>query len=236
MIDLLYVAHNRLAYTQATFPALLANTNWDLVAHLFVLDDNSTDGTGGFLMSEVSEFYAMTGMSVDFVSKPFGGPVTAMNHALDHGASATLVKLDSDLLLCPGWLDALLEVLAANEHLDVLGFEAGFGNSLAPVDAERSFYEAAHVGGIGAFRTRIFAGSRPRAHDRFFGWTEWQRRNARCSWLTPDMPCVLLDHLPFEPWRALAAEYVARGWSRKWPEYPESMSDYWAWAFSEAVA
>ncbi len=236
MVDLLYVAHNRLAFTQATFPALVANTNWDLVRHLHVLDDLSTDGTAGYLAAEVSELYAATGMKIDYVSQRFGGPVAAMNYALDRCEPGALVKVDSDLLLCPGWLDALLDVLTVNEQLDVLGFEAGFGVGLAPADAERTFYEAAHVGGIGAFRTRAFAQSRPRPHERFFGWTDWQRKHARCGWLTPDLPCVLLDHLPFEPWRSLALEYVERGWSRAWPAYPESMREWWAWAFEEAVA
>jgi glycosyltransferase involved in cell wall biosynthesis len=238
MVDLLYVAHNRLAYSQATFSALIANTNWEHVKKLHVLDDASTDGTWDYIsgidgmiwdVPVSSEPYAMT--------HQFGGPVAAMNYALDHCETDVLVKTDSDLLLCPGWLDALLGVIDSAPQLDALGFEAGFGEGLAPAAAPRSFLDARYIGGIGAFRTRIFSRHRPRPHERFFGLTEFWRRHARCGWLTPDLPCVLLDHLPFEPWRSLAAEYVGRGWSRGWPAYPESMRDYWAWAFdAEAVA
>ena len=230
-VDLLYIAHNRRAYVEATFPALLANTNWDRVAHLHVLDDLSSDGTASYLMSEVSDFYGKTGMKIDCVSDKFGGPVAAMNYALDRCETDVLVKTDSDLLICPGWLDALLDVLDANPQLDVLGFEAGFGDGLAPTDAPRSFREARHVGGIGAFRTRIFEKRRPVGHDRYFGLTGFMVEHAECGWLSPDLPCPLLDHLPFEPWRSLADEYVERGWSRSWPVYPESMREYWSWAF-----
>jgi len=233
MVDLLFTAHNRLAFTQATFPALLANTNWERVSHLYVLDDLSEDGTAEYLCSEVAEFYDHTGMKTDCISDRFGGPVAAMNYALDHGDSDVLVKCDNDLLVCPGWLDALLDVLDAAPELDVLGFEAEFGDGLAPAGAARTYREASHCGGVGAFRVRAFARHRPKGHDRYFGLTEFQRRFAKCGWLVPDLPCPLLDHLPFDPWRSLAEEYVARGWSRSWPAYPYSMDAYWLWWASD---
>jgi glycosyltransferase involved in cell wall biosynthesis len=236
-VDLLYVAHNRLRFTEATFPALLANTNWELVQKLHVLDDASTDGTCEYLAAGPYQMnFSLP--SYTFQSEQFGGPVRAINHAVDNAETDVLVKIDNDLLLCPGWLDALLSVLAKDARLDVLGFEAGFGEGLAPADAERTSYEARHVGGIGAIRTRIFRGRRPKAHGQngMFGWTDFMRHHAVCGWLTPDLPCPLLDHLPFEPWVSLAAEYCARGWSRSWPTYPGSMAPYWEWAFAETAA
>src|SRR4029079_2676162 len=112
--DLLYVAHNRLAFTQATFPALLKNTNWNLVEHLHVYDDLSKDGTAEYLMAETREFYGRTDMKIDCVSYAWGGPVAAMNAAVRSCDTDTLVKVDSDLLLCPDWLDELLLVLDQN--------------------------------------------------------------------------------------------------------------------------
>lgn len=237
MVDLLYVAHNRREYTEATFSALLANTNWQRVDRLHVLDDRSTDGTAGYLMAEVSEFVLNDNAPADaqFISHKFGGPVAAMNYAVAQAKTDVLVKIDNDLLLCPGWLDALLDVLDAHPDVDALGFEPGFGDGLAPADAPRACRDASHIGGVGVFRRRVFTKHRPRGHDRYFGLTEFWRRHARCAWLTPDLPCPLLDHLPVEPWRALAESYVEAGWSRPWPKYPESMSDYWTWAFAETV-
>jgi hypothetical protein len=235
-VDLLYVAHNRLAFTQTTFPALLANTNWDLVAKLHVLDDRSSDGTWGYLSGVEGGIWDAPRTSSPYAqTDEFGGPVAAMNYAVDHAETDVLVKVDNDILLCPDWLDELVLVLSENPQLDVLGMEAAFGEGLAPADAERSFVKARHVGGI---RTRIFGGRRPRAHglNGMFGWTDFMRHHAVCGWLSPDLPCPLLDHLPFEPWLSLSAEYVARGWSRSWPAYPESMAAYWEWAFAETTA
>ncbi len=235
MVDLLYVAHNRLAFTEATFPALVAHTNWDLVHSAWILDDASIDGTADYLANAVFDIPCKPYFA-PFKPGALGGPVAAMNYALDHMDTDVLVKVDNDLLVCPGWLDSLLDVLTAHPGLDVLGFEAGFGDAVAPADTPRTARPARHVGGLGAFRKRLFAQRRPVQHETFFGMTQFMVRNAHCGWLSPALPCVLLDHLPFEPWRSLTREYVERGWSRQWSEYPERMRDYWAWAFDEAVA
>jgi len=225
-VDLLYVAHNRLRFTQATFAALIENTNWRRVENLYVIDDASTDGTNEFLLNSFDNAAPTKRI---FTSGPFGGPVAVMNRALDWAETSVLVKIDNDVLVCPGWLDALLDVLDAAPELDVLGFEAGFGDGLAAAEAPRTWRLASHIGGVGAYRTRIFEKRRPVAHDRYFGLTEFLRRYAKCGWLCPDIPAPLLDHLPFEPWLSLTTEYVKAGWSRAWPTYGPEFEPYWSW-------
>lgn len=102
MSDLLYVAHNRLEFTRATFAALIANTNWELVDHFHVVDDLSTDGTAEHLTAALADFGHAGRMRIDYTSERFGGPVAAMNYALDHSSGETLVKVDNDFLVCPG--------------------------------------------------------------------------------------------------------------------------------------
>ena len=238
-VTLLFTAHNRLAFVQASFDALLEHTDWTLVDRLIVLDDASTDGTAEWLAAKVRDFYGRTGIRCDYETAPFGGPVAAMNRALDLGCASVLAKIDSDVIVCPGWLDAMLEPLRNHPHVDALGMEPDFGETVAPVDELRSVLAASHIGGVGLIRTRVFASARPRPTSRFGGWTEFQERHVTAGWVTPDLPVFLLDHLPFEPWRSLAREYVARGWSRAWPAYPERMESYWAWwsrAHAEAAA
>ncbi len=53
-VDLLYLACNRLEFTQETFTALIANTDWQLVHELFVYDDGSQDGTREWLDDNIS--------------------------------------------------------------------------------------------------------------------------------------------------------------------------------------
>lgn len=225
-IDLLFTAHNRLEFTKASWAALIEHTNWALVRRLHVLDDRSSDGTAVWL----SAASGLAPADVRFRSAAFGGPVAAMNLTLDRLAPGcdVLGKVDNDLVVCPGWLDTLTAVLDGAPGLDVLGFEAGFSPPVAPVGVPRSWRPASHVGGIGLFRTRVFRRVRPRADGRF-GWTRFQRRHAACGWVTPDLPCFLLDHLPVEPWRWLSDRYVEAGWQRRWPVYDWSMEPYWSW-------
>lgn len=238
MLDLLYVAHNRLEFTRASFAALLANTDWSLVRRLVVHDDDSTDGTRELL------YEMLAGVDRDGLHAMFQfpypdaaerGPVAAMNRYLglvthDGGPASVFAKVDNDLIVCPGWLNQMHAVLDANPGLDVLGLEPGFGQRFDPArPADRSAVRARHVGGIGLIRTRVFARGTLRPNDRFFGWTQFQEQHAECGWITPDLPCFLLDHLPVEPWRSLAADYVEQGWARAWPSYADSMRAYWSW-------
>ena len=48
-VDVLFLAYNRLAFTQESFKALLENTDWQYVQRLSVYDDGSVDGTREWL-------------------------------------------------------------------------------------------------------------------------------------------------------------------------------------------
>ncbi len=227
-VDLLYVSHNRREFTEATFETLLANTAWETVARLHVLDDRSRDGTADGLEDAVRR----SPVSTRFESRKFGGPVAAMNDALDHCKTETLLKVDSDFVVCPGWLEALLAVWDANPRLDILGLEAGFGEGLAPADAPRSVLPCRWIGGIGLMRTRVFEKKRPKPSGIAgrHGWTQFQRDwKGLKGWMTPDLPCFALDRVPDEPWRSLTDRYVANGWQRRWDPYPEEMRGYFDW-------
>jgi glycosyltransferase involved in cell wall biosynthesis len=232
MIEIMYPAHNRLAFVQATFPALLANTNWELVDRLHITDDRSRDGTYEYLADAIRAVPVPVVLS----SSRFSGPVAAMNHVLDRCEAEVLGKCDSDLIVCPGWLDVMLATLDANPNIDALGMEPGFGAPVALVTLERHAKPAPFIGGVGLIRTRVFARRRPAQDKRFFGWTQFQRRHVRAAWITPDLPVFLLDHVPVEPWASLAQTYIAQGWSRKWAEYFEPSPAYYDWWVGRGAA
>lgn len=225
-VDLLFTTHNRLEFTRASLAALVGNTDWSRISRLHVADDHSTDGTAD-LVAEACEVVPVEVVWHD----QHRGPVQAMNAASDqlsHGCKV-LAKVDNDVVVCPGWLEAMLRVLRAAKGLHALGMEPGFGDPVAPLDARRTWRAAPWIGGVGLIRTRVFARHRPRPTGQFFGWTEFQRHHVKAGWVTPDLPVFLLDHLPFEPWRSLAASYVEAGWQREWPVYPDEMAGYWSW-------
>ncbi len=229
MIDILFVAHNRLAYTRQAFAALLTNTDWSQVGRLCIADDASSDGTAEYLANAPLAAAAERVWS----EGPLGGPVAAMNWFLslprDHEGFA---KIDNDILVPPGWLEQALPTFDANLDVDVLGL--GYREEPRPKmrAGGRGIERARHIGGVGLMRRRIFDVCRPVANGRF-GWTEWQCAHADIGkgWLSPPLPIVELDRLPASvgPWRGLAEEYAERGWQRLWDPYPPEAERYWSW-------
>lgn len=236
-LDVIYLAHNRLEFTQASFPNLLENTNWDLVRQLVVFDDRSEDGTRQYL------YKAIHGCPVEYHlhETSFGSPVRTMNTYVAGNDSEFFAKIDSDIMVPPGWLDALTQVAAAARHIDALGMEAGREGLNDAAWLEPGFvygYQpCSHIGGVGLIRTDAL-GRRPRivANGRY-GWTEFQQQwDLGRAWITPDLRVFSLDQLPFGRWRQLAESYSESGWGRErvWPAYHGRwMSDYWEWAFPD---
>lgn len=230
-VEILFTTHNRLAFTEASLAALRANTNWGLVARLQICDDESVDGTYEFLADAIRDWPA----PVTLTRKGYGGSVNALAEVASRVHTELFAKIDNDVIVCSRWLETMIAVLTANQWVDALGMEPGFG---APLGSAYSHTPVAArwIGGVGVFRSQLFKRARLKQNDRFFGLTAFWRHFARCAWISPDLPVFLLDKLPFEPWRSLTAEYVERGWSREWPEdlvYPEDMRPYWSWWLKE---
>lgn len=251
MIDLLYVACNRLAFTTETTHALLRHTDWSLVRRLYVHDDGSDDGTAEFLDAALEKHTAhLPDLDVVFQSKQLGGPVAAMNWLLEHSADDpcdVFGKVDNDMVVCPGWLNEMLRVLNLHPDLDILGMEPFVGGP-EPVEFDafgsigawqnacwlegRTITPASHIGGKGLIRRRAF--EHPRSDkmwaDGYQGFTQWQHRNrhVRKAWITPDLPVFGLDQIPVEEWQQITAGYVADGVQRAWPPYHHA-SRYHEW-------
>lgn len=216
MIDVVFLACNRLEFTKATYAALKANTDWSK-ARLVVYDDGSTDGTAEWLESQG-----------EVRRTSLGSPVAVMQHYLDSGPSAPYwAKIDNDTVVPPGWLDDCVRVMDASPELELLGIEAMC--EVAAV-AERTYRPSPFIGGIGLFRTAAWKDRPPLVADGFFGFTSWQDQNGVATgWIDPSLPVFLLNRLPVEPWSSLSDKYVARGWQRDFGKYHPGQSPMWDW-------
>ncbi len=222
MIDLIYLAYNRLQFTQESIKALRTNTDWTKVSKLFLYDDGSVDGTREFLSS--AEFP----VPVERVFRQLGGPVAITNDYLRRKPAAVFAKIDNDVVLPPDWLGECLKVLEAHKELSLLGIEAFF--KVVHGTANRGYTPAKHIGGIGLLRSSCFR-SLPKPNGRF-GFTSWQTENKKVvkGWLNPSLPVVLLDRVPSEPWQTLSAQYRAHGWQRNRALYTAAelaVFDWW---------
>ncbi len=226
-VEVLYLAWNRLAFTQVSFGLLLEHTDWTLVDKLVVYDDGSKDGTAEWLEDAVQQSVVD---DYDFRPTKLGSPVEVMIDYLARTDCEVFAKIDSDIAVPSGWLQESMSVMDRHPNLDLLGLAAGWTGRSSRGDSMLDYIPASNIGGVGLFRTSAF-----RRHPDLWshgrqGFTQWQHRhNPPRGWITPDLPVVQLDLIPEEPWRTLADMYVAKGWARPWPPYDAANAAWWEW-------
>jgi glycosyltransferase involved in cell wall biosynthesis len=226
--DIVYVAFNRLRYTQETFRALVANTDWEGVNRLFVYDDCSTDGTWEYLLAESSRVPRRISRFL-IHGRKFGSPVEIMNHYLysgDFNPAPVWCKIDSDTMVPPGWWTPCATLMDTHPSLGVLGIEALGRRRSGPLGIEPTN----SVGGIGMMRTSAFTGTM-KAERIYHGFWEWQIEHPEVlkAWIVPPLKVFLLDRLPYKAWRDLATTYEQRGWQRPWKNYTFDDAHLWEW-------
>lgn len=239
MIEVLFLAWNRLEFTRAALAALHANTDWSLVDRLVVYDDGSEDGTRELLDDLLPAFPVETVLRAEKKM----GPVAIMRTHFATTPADVVAKIDNDVAVPYGWLERMLVVLDRHPDVELLGMEAGMTEVVGrdgdnEWDGVYRFEPATNIGGVGLMRTSAFR-SRPALYaDGRNGFSEWQHTNDPVrGWITPDMPVVLLDRLPFEPWVSLSAGYVERGWQRPWQAWSEEWMRWsWQWLAPDEVA
>jgi len=255
MIDLLYLTYNRKDFTAASLKALKQNTNWSLVRRFSVYDDCSIDGTREMVEQFLNELQSMEGggpICTLTVGK-LGGPVSVMAEFLREKSDLDLFcKLDSDVIVPPGWLDSCLSVMKRNPLVDLLGIEpwqsrtpppwaAGVRSDLdqdkhltAWTQGKPGFAKCDSIGGIGLMRRKAWEGRGSMAvhgPNGVGGFTDWQvaHRDVVKGWVIPPLKLFLLDRLPMEPWKTLSARYEAKGWQRPWSRYGADAAELWSW-------
>lgn len=240
MIDVLYLAHGREEFTAASLAALDVNTTKKLVNEFRIYTDDA-DTSGAMFMKPWSVVNTLG----------FGGPVAIMNHFLSvDGGSQIFAKIDNDVIVPPGWLEAATAVMLANPDLEFLGLEPPASRTRNPGTQKRvtapenvfenvgypsrGYVDCDAIGGVGLMRRSAFSSrpamvpSGPRGVG---GFTNWQQENkVRAGWIVPPLKLFLLDRLPFEPWLSLAKQYNASGISRPWTNYdPADVGSLWGW-------
>ena len=199
-IDLLYLAKGRDEFTAASFHALLANTNWALVSTLWIFSD------GG---SIASAFSCGLPSKAGFDENSYGGPVAIMKRYLSMPAEPQVfAKIDNDVIVPPGWLDACAPAMDRNPGLDLLGIEPPISRTPAPwangkrapapeenyaqglsTDMLRRGYGVPSlgyvhcdmIGGIGLMRRSAFAKGAPmvpHGPNGVGGFSDWQARTS----------------------------------------------------------
>jgi hypothetical protein len=238
MIDLLYLTWNRREFTKFSLQMLLDNTDWSKVRYLIVHDDGSDHDQDipKLVQSMLADPPVETKLHFRDWDCRFGSPPAVMNWYIDHyGDSERFAKIDSDIVVPPGWLNDMLAVVAAQPHLELLGMEAGRNgpphHNGVPWDGVYRWKKASHIGGVGLMKTKSFR-IRPRLVERAgrFGFTEWQHEYEPVrGWIDPDLLVAELSRVPLDPWASLTVKYQEQDWEREWPPYHPRWSYWWEW-------
>lgn len=233
MVDVVYLAHGRSAFTEESLGALVANTDWS-DARLVIYTDGSTP--------------TWLHMAAHLLRPEYcGGPVAVMNDYLAGGASEIFAKIDNDVVVPPGWLNTCLAVMEMYPKLGLLGIEPPASRTAAPwMNGRRvpspelamaagkapNFAPCDAIGGIGIMRRSAFIGAdRMQRHSLYGGFTDWQLRHPEVvkGWIVPPLKVFLLDRLPVEPWASLSRKYIQEGKQRPWTNYAAADADLWNW-------
>ncbi len=226
-ITLLFPTFNRLEFTKVVLDTLIENTNPSLVHELLVVDGSSDDGTSEYLKKRLAERLPFRHRLISIKDRHV---VSAMLMAYSESKTPFIAKVDSDTVVPEGWLEACVSVMGRHPELWALGIEPFCKISDCSAQ-QREYQSAPFVGGIGLFKREAWKGLRP-STPPFFGWTKHQQMGSWTKgWLHPAMRVVLLDRMPFEPFRSLSKKYVDKKWQRAWPPYPISCAGRWEWKF-----
>ena len=227
-LEVVYCAWNRLEFTRFTFERLLENTNWEPVGELVVYDDASIDGTAEYLLEAVQRA-PVTSTFRNGVHR--GSSVAVLHDYLMRSRASLFAFVENDLAVPPGWLDALLQVMADHPELELLGTEPNWSDRPGPDwNGSYGYRPYTHIGGSGLMRRSAFRGRRDFPVLNFTGFEIWQSQvSSKAGWIVPDLPVCLLDRHPHDPWRSLSLHYEEQGWQRPWHLLPEDATFYWDW-------
>ena len=259
MIDILYLAHGRPEFTEASLKALVENTELGVECGVSIYFDGDD-------YPFVWKFSDPPFPKIQKIHEQrLGGPVACLNHFIRNTSSELIAKIDNDTMVPPGWLDACVDVMRRYPGVDLLGIEPWtpdetlfwrWSEPQLPCaimdypDGSRRFLPSirppygsgfvpravSHIGGIGIFRRSAFVKyglPTSNTQDGRYGFTEWQWAHPEMTkaFLDPPLPVFLLDHLPFSPWAELSEKYERAGIQRgQWGKYDaEKHKALWSW-------
>jgi len=113
-VELIFITHNRLAYTELSLPALLSDSQEEF--SLIIWDNASTDGTQNYL-STIQD----PRISEKIFSKDNLGLRGAVNYLFEHSTADLLGIVPNDLLVSAGWTRTLVQAHADVPEFGLLG-------------------------------------------------------------------------------------------------------------------
>ena len=211
-ITVTYPMMNRLYYTQMSFPRVLNEcTRSNRFKKLYVVDDNSSDGSTGF----VQDLLKRCPVEHEYIKKRIGNSVDSINYATHGSKTKYYFKVDNDILIPEGTLDHMAGLMDIKTQVAFLMLIERQGL----VELSLGWQEITHrehIGGVGMFRGKVFEGKEWIGNDRiYWGWTKFQQIACqKDGWKAAQIEGSGMVLLDASPSYSRAREFKAAGLGR----------------------
>lgn len=146
MWSVIIPTYNRLPILQKCL-ASMEQQQFEPPYEVLVIDDGSTDGTVEFLQSHTEQF-----PHVRLLKQEHGGAAGARNLGIESAQGETIVFIDSDLVVTPGFLTAHAEALAGHERaftygrvINTCNFDQPTSEPFKITDMSRAYFATGNV-------------------------------------------------------------------------------------------
>jgi hypothetical protein len=204
MIDVIYPVHNRLFYTQMTFPRLLHECDLYKDCTLWIFDDDSQDGSSEFIQ------YLIEGRdNVNYYKDVIGNSTFCINHVLSNGKAEYIYKVDNDIIIPEGSFSNMVNIIPKECGFLMMGESENYPDlgECEIIETDRT-----HIGGVGLFRREAFS-SLIKGNRRFFGFTQYQIEAKKRGWKCMEVDSTNMN-LDLCEWYCRSKEYETKGWGR----------------------
>lgn len=211
----IYLCYNRLEYVQMTFPRLLDECRRSSrFAHLYIYDDESTDGTSEFITGLPLEEF-LNGR-VTYERRPSRSSTKQITWTVERTDAPFIAKIDNDRLLPEGCLDAGMALMDQNPKVGFLGFEPPVEDKMPGLVPPLSLQSVRHTAGVGIFRTKVFHTAGPiESKGIFFGFTKYQHHAYRlCRWRACRINGLWATNLDMSSSYSRVTQYRKQKWIR----------------------
>lgn len=191
MTPVLMITYNRLEYTKKAVESILNVRG--VIPYIF--DNNSTDGTKGWLKSINSYKLKL------YFSNKNAGISGAMNYFLDQTKDFNVCgKIDSDTIVTPDWCEKMLpfmkyaDMIQSKHHIIPATDPNGWEGFTKNMKKKNGLLYHTFIGGSGVLFKRDLVDSLPETEQVLMPWREFQKQNPKLvKAFVPSVEIKLLD-------------------------------------------
>ncbi|MGB8427382.1 MAG: glycosyltransferase [Desulfobacterales bacterium] len=150
LISIIILTFNQVEYTQKCLESIFKHT--PELFELIIVDNGSTDGTVGYMQSEILDKHGDVKISIikNTENKGFAGGI---NQGIAASTGDYVLLLNNDVVVTPGWLERLITCCEKRPEIGIVGPKSNFVSG--PQLVETADYDLDSLSGLKRFSERF---------------------------------------------------------------------------------